>query len=209
MKSSNLSTKSKNAAQPNRGAKGIATRQAILQSALAAFTQSGYDGAGVREIAKHAGVTAMMVNRYFGSKEGLFVEVVETTFASKDILTDESLLNTHNTAIFCRDVAAVLLSKTTPGETALSGFLLMLKSSSNEKAVAILRDKIAVHFEKPLAKLFPGALASERAALFLSVIAGFQLMRKIIGNASLQPANQAKLSKQLAALFQLLVEPPD
>jgi AcrR family transcriptional regulator len=49
-----------------RARNAAATRQAILQSALVAFTQHGYDGVGVREIARAAGVTAMLVNRYFG-----------------------------------------------------------------------------------------------------------------------------------------------
>ena len=53
-----------------------ATREAILASARLAFAQSGYDGAGVREIAAGAGVTAILVNRYFGSKENLFAEVI-------------------------------------------------------------------------------------------------------------------------------------
>ncbi|MGZ5395564.1 MAG: TetR/AcrR family transcriptional regulator, partial [Mycobacterium sp.] len=43
-----------------------ATRDAILTSAIAAFARAGYDGVGLREIAGDAGVTAMMVNRYFG-----------------------------------------------------------------------------------------------------------------------------------------------
>ncbi|MGZ8814950.1 MAG: TetR family transcriptional regulator [Mycobacterium sp.] len=36
---------------------------------------------GLREIAGDAGVTAMMVNRYFGSKEQLFAGAVESAFA--------------------------------------------------------------------------------------------------------------------------------
>ena len=36
----------------------------------------------VREIAEGAGVTAMLVNRYFGSKEGLFAEALAATMAS-------------------------------------------------------------------------------------------------------------------------------
>ena len=58
-----------------------ATRDAILTSAIRAFARAGYDGVGVREIAGDAGVTAMMVNRYFGSKEQLFAEAVEAAFA--------------------------------------------------------------------------------------------------------------------------------
>jgi AcrR family transcriptional regulator len=53
-----------------------------LNSARLAFTRSGYDGVAVREIAPGAGVTAMLVNRYFGSKEQLFEEVVEVTLSA-------------------------------------------------------------------------------------------------------------------------------
>src|SRR5262252_9033329 len=65
--------------RPRNAAK---TRAAILTSARQAFARAGYDGAGVREIAEGAGVTAMLVNRYFGSKERLFAEVVADTMAA-------------------------------------------------------------------------------------------------------------------------------
>ena len=64
------------ATAPPRPRNAAATREAILNSARAAFARAGYDGAGVREIAAGAGVTAMLVNRYFGSKEQLFAEVI-------------------------------------------------------------------------------------------------------------------------------------
>jgi len=54
----------------------VATREAILSSARKVFARAGYDGAGVREIAAGAGVTAMLVNRYFGGKERLFAEAI-------------------------------------------------------------------------------------------------------------------------------------
>ena len=76
---------------PVRRRNAANTREAILASARTAFTKSGYDGAGVREIASGAGVTAMLVNRYFGSKEQLFAEVVARTMAVPVILTPEIL----------------------------------------------------------------------------------------------------------------------
>src|SRR5258708_35651722 len=78
------------ATPPKHRRNAIATRQAILDSALMAFTRSGYNGVGVREIAKGAGVTAMLVNRYFGSKKQLFAEAVETAVAKRTILTHEA-----------------------------------------------------------------------------------------------------------------------
>ncbi|MFI1801447.1 TetR/AcrR family transcriptional regulator [Streptomyces sp. NPDC020379] len=60
-------------AYPARRRDGAATREAILAAGVVEFTEHGYAGAGVRQIAERAGVTAMMINRYFGSEEGLFV----------------------------------------------------------------------------------------------------------------------------------------
>src|ERR1700733_4572539 len=84
------------------------TREAILVSARRAFARAGYDGAGVREIAKGAGVTAMMVNRYFGSKEQLFAEVVGEVMARPTILTRQTL----ESPTLGEDIAAALIDIT-------------------------------------------------------------------------------------------------
>src|SRR5690348_8135347 len=70
----------------HRPRNAAATREAILESARRAFAAHGYDAAGVREIARDAGVTAMLVNRYFGSKEQLFEEVVDRTMSNRTII---------------------------------------------------------------------------------------------------------------------------
>ena len=64
-------------ASPRRRRDAAATREAILQAATRRFTTEGYQRAGAREIAADAGVTAALVNRYFGSKVKLFAEVIE------------------------------------------------------------------------------------------------------------------------------------
>src|SRR5260370_34838174 len=69
------------ATPPKHRRNAIATRQAILESALIAFTRSGYNGVGVRKIAKGAGGTAMVGNRYLGPKERLFAASVEVALA--------------------------------------------------------------------------------------------------------------------------------
>src|ERR1700731_4191295 len=79
--------------QPKRTRNAVATREAILQSAAAAFSRHGYDGIGVREIAQKAGVTGVLVNRYFGSKEELFAASVEIAFADRSLFEgDPSML---------------------------------------------------------------------------------------------------------------------
>jgi AcrR family transcriptional regulator len=191
------------AASPKRPRNAAATREAILRSALIAFTRSGYDGVGVREIAQAAGVTAMLVNRYFGSKERLFAEVVETAFAEPTLLSDD-------VTSLSRDVAAALVAQTEPAGESVDGFLLMLRSASNPRAAELLRDSIDRHFEHYLAALLPGAEANERAGLFLCLIAGFQLLRNVLGSRALARGDPAVLARRLEALFQSLVEPgPD
>src|SRR5215475_8008014 len=107
-----------------------ATRAAILASAQRAFAQSGYDGAGVREIAAGAGVTAMLVNRYFGSKEKLFAEVLAAAAANPTILSRENLASSNLGQAF----ATALVDITRTGETPLEAFQIMFNSASSKRA---------------------------------------------------------------------------
>src|SRR5215475_8697464 len=92
-----------------------ATRKAILKSARQAFAQAGYDGAGVREIAQGAGVTAMLVNRYFGSKEQLFAEAVAESMEQTSVLAPQIVAADASGEA----IAAVLVAITAAGETPL------------------------------------------------------------------------------------------
>ncbi|MDQ0379928.1 TetR/AcrR family transcriptional regulator [Amycolatopsis thermophila] len=55
---------------------GQDTRAALVAAAREVFSESGYEGATVRAIARRAGVDAAMVNHWFGGKEGLFAQAV-------------------------------------------------------------------------------------------------------------------------------------
>jgi TetR/AcrR family transcriptional regulator len=52
----------------------------LLASALFLFAERGYSGVAVDEIVKRAGVNKRMVYHYFGSKEGIYGEVLRTVF---------------------------------------------------------------------------------------------------------------------------------
>ena len=183
-------------ARPRRNA--AATRAAILRSGLVAFTRAGYDGVGVREIAQSAGVTAMLVNRYFGSKEKLFTEVVEVTFSERTLIADDlaSLSRFAATALVAAEPRSV------------DGFLLMVRSVANPRAAVILRAGIDKHFQRHLVALLPGAQAGERAALFLAVLSGVRLMQQVLGSPALATTDETALTERLEAMFRLLIEPP-
>ncbi len=57
------------------------TRERMLDAALSAFSELGYDGASTREIAARAGVNQGLIPYYFGSKEALWREAVNRAFA--------------------------------------------------------------------------------------------------------------------------------
>jgi AcrR family transcriptional regulator len=181
-----------------------ATREAILTSARRAFAQAGYDGAGVREIAAGAGVTAMLVNRYFGSKEQLFAEVLAAASAAPTILTQENLKSSN----LPETIAATLVDITQAADTPLEGFLIMLHSASSKRAAEIGREQIEKGHQRTLTAALAGDLAPQRAALMLSLVAGFQVMRQMIGLSALAEAERSDLIKVLAPLFKQLIEGP-
>src|ERR1700736_49737 len=121
---------------PKRPRNAVATREAILQSALAAFSRHGYDGIGVREIAQTAGVTAVLVNRYFGSKEELFAAAVELAFADNSMFEGEP-------ATLARRLTEAVMSKTETHVEPNDAVLLLLRSAPNPRAAEILRQSIA------------------------------------------------------------------
>ncbi|WP_030987900.1 TetR/AcrR family transcriptional regulator [Streptomyces sp. NRRL WC-3744] len=177
-----------------------ATKQAILHAGVEAFTRHGYDGVGVRDIAQAAGVTAMLVNRYFGSKEGLFAAVVEASMADRTVLTSDP-------ATLARDVAVTLVHRTAPRADHLSPFLLMLRSAPNPRAAEILRAGIENHVKAHLLGVAPQLRDTDRAAMMLAVIAGFWLMRKVICDTALNSTDETVLTRTLEQLFTVLVDP--
>src|ERR1700753_2640089 len=56
------------------------TRARILARATAEFAARGYSGARVDAIARRCGLAKNMLYHYFGSKEGLFIAVLERTY---------------------------------------------------------------------------------------------------------------------------------
>lgn len=59
------------------GADADKTRTALLDAALRAFADRGFDGTSIREITGEVGVGHNLVRHYFGSKEDLWMAAVE------------------------------------------------------------------------------------------------------------------------------------
>ncbi len=59
---------------------GINTEENIKNAAHKIFTQKGFEGTSVQDIATEAGTTKSMVNYYFRTKEKLFTEIFHEEF---------------------------------------------------------------------------------------------------------------------------------
>lgn len=57
------------------------TKQKILSASEKAFSEKGFYGARVDEIAAESGVNKRMIYEYFGNKEELYVAVLETVYS--------------------------------------------------------------------------------------------------------------------------------
>jgi AcrR family transcriptional regulator len=180
-----------------------ATRSAILASARQVFAASGYDGAGVREIAAKAGVTAMLVNRYFGSKEELFREAITAANSSPTIAT-RAVMTAPNAG---ETIARALVGITKRGETPLEGFSILLNSASSPRAAEIGRVAIEAGHQKTITGVLDGEHAAERAALIQCIVAGVQMLRQSVGLRALAEADPDVLVELLTPLFDKLVQP--
>lgn len=74
---------------------GSDSRERILQAALEAFSEKGFDGATTREIAAHAGVPLGLLQYHFGAKPKLWRAAVDRAFAKlrsglESVLADPS-----------------------------------------------------------------------------------------------------------------------
>jgi AcrR family transcriptional regulator len=64
--------------QPTTPNKGSAARQRLIDVATEIFSERGYDGASVREICAKADANIAAIKYYFGGKEALYREIIET-----------------------------------------------------------------------------------------------------------------------------------
>lgn len=143
----------------------------------------------------------MMVNRYFGSKEQLFAEAVEVSFAPPTVIAADSESLAH-------DAAVALVARTDPDADPLEPFLIMLRSVSSPAAVEIVRDAIERHVGRRLARQLPESGRQIRNEVMLSVIAGVLLMRRVIATRALNEADRDQLVDILEAVFAAIVETP-
>jgi AcrR family transcriptional regulator len=82
------------------------SRRLLLAAALEEFAAKGYAGARVQEIAARAGVNKQLINYYFDSKEGLYLELQRTWLCRQQSFADPDLPLADLAARYLHDALA-------------------------------------------------------------------------------------------------------
>jgi AcrR family transcriptional regulator len=139
------------------------TRAAILLAAQQAFSRRGFGATGVRDIAAEAGVNPALVNRYFGSKLGLFEAALSAAL-------DVTRITNVPREGFGRSLARLFGG----GEDGAVNPLPMLAfAAADRQAQAIALESVRERIAVPLAEWLGPPDAEARAAAMMAVASGF------------------------------------
>ncbi|WP_374512620.1 TetR/AcrR family transcriptional regulator [Brevundimonas sp.] len=175
-----------------------ATRAAILSAARERFARESYDDVGMRDIAGDVGVDAALVSRYFGSKEDLFVAVLDSCENGADLMNGDR-------SSFGRRIAheAIFEGKS---ESKLKGLLILLRSVGSTKAMELVQRTGNDRFFNPFAEWVGGEDAPVRARLAAAFIMGMAVSREITGGFGLTAAQCESMKARMAAILQDIID---
>jgi AcrR family transcriptional regulator len=182
---------------PERRRDAVETRARILRAAKLRFSRQGYDQVGVREIAGDAGVNAALVNRYFGSKEGLFKEIAATAFDIDDVTQGPLAEWGERIARFLNQA-----SPSTADKKDFDAFQFLLRSAVSPVAAPIVSQHLYASFVRPLAKRIGKEDAKLRATLVTAYILGFALSRMTLRLPEITSRNTDKITTFLGEAIQ-------
>jgi len=147
----------------------------MLAAARSRFLEESYDNVSLREIAGDAGVDVALVNRYFGSKEGLFKEVLSSGKKKFDGNRTADEMPAYLAGIIIDDDCG-----DEPNEN-VERLLIILRSASSAKAAEIVRQSMIEDVLDPFVKLIEGNDPQMRASLCMALIMGAKVQRTIMG----------------------------
>lgn len=191
---------------------GHNTRESILTAAQKAFSDGGYDGTSIRQIADAAGVDPALVHHYFGTKEELFTASVE--FPAEPASLVARIVEGPIESIGYR-VADTFIStwdNTTSGP-ALEA--LLRRVLSNRQVTKLMKEFFAVQIVRQVGPVLADAVdpasIPARAALTMSQLFGVAVVRHLIKMEPMASMPRAQLVESIAPSIQryLTGELPD
>jgi len=169
------------------------TRDALLDAAERLFSERGYEGVGIREIAARAGANLAAIQYHFGSKRSLYLETMRRTATRPEVVANWKLLSSAPrdsrgaAAVLVRFVRALVERLLDPGEVNRSACLMLQEALRPSEAVGDVAAGFTTPREDLLADLVrrvaPGtsrAAALAGARSILSQILYFLIFRPFL-----------------------------
>lgn len=156
---------------------GAQRRAQLIEVARSMFALRGLDGATIEEIAAAAGVSKPVVYEHFGSKEGLYTEVVEAEFDRLLAAITESLTGPAGPRVLLERAAYALLDYI---ENHTDGFRILTRDappSQPEGTFSTLLSRIARDVEHILSREFGSrGLSAEVGGMYAQMLVGMVAM---------------------------------
>ncbi|MFZ6993822.1 TetR family transcriptional regulator [Curtobacterium sp. RRHDQ66] len=172
-------------------------RAAILAAASTLFVDRGYAGTSLRDIGRAADADAALVIHHFGSKDGLFLAVLESVGPQHPI--SEGPLDSLGE----RFIRFVLDA----GPQVRSTFLAMLRAADSDSINEELRRQHELAFVGPLRARLIGADADLRASLAAGLVGGLLYALWVVGDETLLAADHDQVVAKYGRLLQELIDP--
>ncbi|CAN5347931.1 TetR family transcriptional regulator [soil metagenome] len=181
-----------------RGASSTA-RDDIARSARELFGEVGYDHASLRLIAERADVDVALISYFYGSKQQLFVDVVELPFDPAVVLPH--LLDGDPDGIGTR-LAGFILTVLADEERRASVLGMLRSAATHDDAARLVRQKVTAELLLPIASHLGAVDAELRAGLAMSQIVGFTFARHIVALDVLAGTDVDRLQAALGPTLQ-------
>jgi AcrR family transcriptional regulator len=174
------------------------TREAIADAARRQFAELGYDRATLRGIAGEAGVDAALVVRFYGSKDGLFREVMALPPMVAEAI---ERLADGPTETVGRRLAEVIVGMLENPRSRAVVLGRIRSASSHPDAAALVRETVT----RDLGRLVAAVTDDEpeiRAVLVGSQVVGLALARHVVHVEPLASMPAADVIDYVAPTFQ-------
>jgi AcrR family transcriptional regulator len=157
------------------------TRDRLLDAAEGLFGARGYEAVGIREIAERAGVNLSGIKYHFGSKRGLYLEVIRLTMDRRGstaawAILDEPIDSRESAAAalqaFVTAFLGVLLEH--DGDDSCACLIMQSAMEAGDATDLVVREFIKPHHERLcelVGVLRPDATAQARSRYAQSVMA--------------------------------------
>lgn len=184
---------------PPRKRDAAATRAAILSAAKAQFARLGFERATLRDISAEAGVDMALIKRYFGGKEGLFVEALKASF-------HPDRLEGWNRQTFAHDVAVMMADNVHRDEARTQSFQFLLQAATSPTTAPLLNVAIQDRFLGAIRDWLGGEHAPARARVLAAVFVGF-LVERVVRDEPLRGLEREVFINHATTIFADLIRP--